>query len=147
MFIAIFFLLLTFKSLQFLSLYLCHFPTLNVSPVYIPFPEGRAGEVKLHRYKLFIRFFLGGGRSWVRASQIYSNMYSTRCNFTQFIYIWKPLYMFRVLLPPIIRSAYNCIYSIWYLSRRCCYMSLAGGSSKFASCWIYIGIYLLDCPC
>jgi hypothetical protein len=24
--------------------------------------------------------------------------------------------MFRVILPPIIRSAYNCIYSIWYLS-------------------------------
>ena len=35
-----------------------------------------------------------------------------RCSFTQFIYIWKLLYMFRVLLPPIIRSAYNCIYSI-----------------------------------
>jgi len=48
---------LTFKSLQVLSLYLFHFPTLNVSPVYIHFPEGRAGEVNLHRYKLFIRFF------------------------------------------------------------------------------------------
>jgi hypothetical protein len=24
--------------------------------------------------------------------------------------------MFRVVLPPIIKSAYNCIYSIWYLS-------------------------------
>ena len=41
-------------------------------------------------------------------------VYPTRCNFTQFIYIWKLLYMFRVLSPPIIRSAYNCIYSIWY---------------------------------
>ena len=30
-------------------------------------------------------------------------------------YIWKLLYMFRLILPPIIRSAYNCIYSIWYL--------------------------------
>jgi hypothetical protein len=29
-------------------------------------------------------------------------------------YILKMLYMFRVVLPPIIRSAYNCIYSIWY---------------------------------
>jgi len=32
------------------------------------------------------------------------------------------LYMFRVVPPPIIRSAYNCIYSIWYLSDRYCYL-------------------------
>jgi len=31
-------------------------------------------------------------------------------------YIWKLLYMFRVVPPPIIRNACNCIYSIWYLS-------------------------------
>ena len=31
-------------------------------------------------------------------------------------FIWKLLYMFRVI-PPIIRSANNCIYSIWYLSQ------------------------------
>jgi len=30
-------------------------------------------------------------------------------------FIWKLLYMFRVLPSPIIRSANNCIYSIWYL--------------------------------
>ena len=45
--------------------------------------------------------------------QVYSNIYPTRCNVTQFIYIWKLLYMFRVV-PPIIMSANNCIYSIWY---------------------------------
>jgi hypothetical protein len=33
--------------------------------------------------------------------------------------------MFRVVLPPIIRSAYNRIYSIWYLSHRCCYLPLS----------------------
>jgi len=33
-------------------------------------------------------------------------------------FIWKLLCMFRVVLPPIIRSANNCIYSIWYLSHR-----------------------------
>ena len=27
----------------------------------------------------------------------------------------KLLYMFRVVPPPIIRSTYNCIWSIWYL--------------------------------
>jgi hypothetical protein len=31
-------------------------------------------------------------------------------------FIWKTAYMFRVVSPPIIRSANNCIYSIWYLS-------------------------------
>ena len=38
--------------------------------------------------------------------------------------------MFRVVPPPIIRSAYNCIYSIWYLSHHYCYLPLAAGSSN-----------------
>jgi hypothetical protein len=54
-----------------------------------------------------------------------THVYPTRCNVTQFIYIWKLLYMFRVVLPPIIRSAYNCIYSIWYMSHRYCYLPLS----------------------
>jgi len=37
---------------------------------------------------------------------------------------WKLLYMFRVVPTPIIRSTYNCIYSIWYLSHRYCYLPL-----------------------
>jgi len=36
--------------------------------------------------------------------------------------IWKLLYMFRVVTPPIIRRANNCIYSVWYLSHRYCYL-------------------------
>jgi len=56
-------------------------------------------------------------------------------------YIWKRLYMFRMVPPPIIRSANNCIYSIWYLSDRYCYLPLAVSSynklCKVASCWIY----------
>jgi len=32
-------------------------------------------------------------------------------------FIWKLLYMFRVVPSPIIRSADSCIYGIWYLSR------------------------------
>jgi hypothetical protein len=58
---------------------------------------------------------------------IYPN--PTRCNVTQFIYTWKLLYMFRVVHPPIIRSAYNCIYSIWYLSHRYCYLRVGTGLS------------------
>jgi hypothetical protein len=43
----------------------------------------------------------------------------------QFIYIWKLLYIFLMVLPPIIRSAYNCVYIILYLSRRYCYLPLS----------------------
>jgi hypothetical protein len=50
-------------------------------------------------------------------------------------YIWKLLYMFRVVFPPIIRSAYNSIYSICYLSHRYCYLPLA------ASCCILLDKY------
>jgi hypothetical protein len=39
-------------------------------------------------------------------------------------FIWKLLYMFWVVTPPIIRSANNCIYSIWYLSHRYRYLPL-----------------------
>ena len=39
--------------------------------------------------------------------------YPTSCNNIQFIYICKLLYMFEVVSPPIIRSSYYCIYSIW----------------------------------
>ena len=41
-------------------------------------------------------------------------------------FIWKLLYMFRVVPPPIIRSVNNCIYSILYLSDRYCYPPLQG---------------------
>ena len=39
-------------------------------------------------------------------------------------YMWNLLYMFQVVPPPIIRSAYNCIYIICYLSDRYCYLPL-----------------------
>jgi hypothetical protein len=37
-----------------------------------------------------------------------------------------------VVLSPIIRSAYNCIYSIWYLSHRYCYLPLSWKSWQVA---------------
>jgi hypothetical protein len=40
-------------------------------------------------------------------------------------FIRKLLYMFRVVTPPIVRSANNCIYSIWYLLHRYCYLPLS----------------------
>ena len=62
---------------------------------------------------------------WMWVTGMYSNIYPTRCSFTQFIYVWKLLYMFRVVSSPIIRSTHSCIYSIWHLSNRYCYLSLS----------------------
>jgi hypothetical protein len=53
-------------------------------------------------------------------------------------FIWKLLYMFRVVPPFIIRSANNCIYSIWYLSDRYCYLPLYILSGN---CSTYFGWY------
>ena len=48
----------------------------------------------------------------------------------------KLLYMFWVVSPPTIRSTYNCIYSIWYLSHRYCYLPLLWN----CWCWIECGV-------
>ena len=55
-------------------------------------------------------------------------------------YIWKLLYIFRVVPPPNIRSAHNCTYSIWYLSDCYCYLPLSWKSCN--SIW-----YLSDRYC
>jgi hypothetical protein len=47
---------------------------------------------------------------------------------------WKLLYMFRVVPPPIIRSASRCTYSIWYLSHRYCYLPLSWKSVNWFEC-------------
>jgi len=57
----------------------------------------------------------------VRIFQYISN--KVQCHTVYFI--WKLLYVFRVVSPPIIRSAYKSIYSIWYLSHRYCYLPLS----------------------
>jgi hypothetical protein len=49
-------------------------------------------------------------------------------------FIWKLLYMFRVVPPPNIRSVYNVIYSIWYLSHRYCYLPLSWRSWNWFEC-------------
>jgi len=49
-------------------------------------------------------------------------------------FIWKLLYMFRMVPPPIIRSANNCIYSIWHLSQRYCYPPLSWESWNWFEC-------------
>ena len=49
-------------------------------------------------------------------------------------FIWKLLYMFRVVPSPIARSANNCIYSIWFLSHRYCYLPLSWKSWNWFEC-------------
>jgi len=51
---------------------------------------------------------------WSVRGVICVTIYPTRCNNIQFTYIYKLLYMFRVVSPPIIRSSYHYIYSIWH---------------------------------
>ena len=50
-------------------------------------------------------------------------------------FVWKLLYMFRVVPPPIIRRANNCTYSIWYLSQRYCYLSLSWKRQVAVTLW------------
>ena len=49
-------------------------------------------------------------------------------------FIWNLLYVFRVVPSPIIRSANDCLYSIWYLSHRYCYLSLWCKSWNWFEC-------------
>jgi len=77
------------------------------------------------RKKLYLQHLVFVTPLLLSAAIVEYNIYPTRCNVTQFIYIWKLLYMFRMVQPPIINSANNCIYSIWYLSHRYCYLPLS----------------------
>ena len=45
--------------------------------------------------------------------------------------------MFRVVIPPIIRSTYNCNYSIWHWSNRLCYLPLMVETLERARCCNY----------
>ena len=40
------------------------------------------------------------------------------------LYFCKLLYTFQVVTPPIIRSTYNCNYSIWHWSNSLCHLPL-----------------------
>jgi hypothetical protein len=60
-------------------------------------------------------------------------------------FIWKLLYMFRVVPSPIIRSENNCIYSIWYLSHRYCYLPLSWKSWNRFECAVG-GVRIQDVP-
>ena len=50
--------------------------------------------------------------------------------------IWKLFYMFRMVPSPIIRSANTCVYSIWYLSHRYCYLPLSWKRWNWFECTV-----------
>ena len=64
--------------------------------------------------------------------RIFKYMFNKMQRYTGY-FIWKLLYMFRVVPPPIIRSANNCIYSIWYLSHHYYYLPLSWKSWNCSS--------------
>ena len=68
--------------------------------------ENCGGEIRYNHLTFYVQ------RSVHRV--ICVNNYPTSCNNIQFIYICKLLYMFQVVSPPIVRSSYHCIYSIWH---------------------------------
>ena len=53
-------------------------------------------------------------------------------------FTWNLLYMFRVVPSPSIRSANNCIYTIWYLSHRYCYLPLSWKSWNRFECAVCV---------
>ena len=89
--------------------------TLDRGKLFVPTRPHSDGKIPGTQMRGVLVCF-GAGMIFVENEES-SDIYPTRCNVTQFIYeyIRKLLYMFRVVLPPIIRSAYNCVYSIRYV--------------------------------
>jgi hypothetical protein len=54
--------------------------------------------------------------------------YRMRLYTVYYISLHCSLYVFRVVIPPIIRSTYNCNHSIWNWSNRLCYLPLSWSS-------------------
>jgi hypothetical protein len=70
------------------------------------------------------------GQSIVSIFQYISN--KMQC-YTVYLYLETALHVSGGT-PPIIRNAYNCIYSIWYLSHRYCYLPLSWKSWNRFEC-------------
>ena len=73
----------------------------------------------LHKFRLLLMEFNVHGP--VRRKNILIYISKKIQRYTVY-FIWKLLYMFWMVTPSIIRSANKCIYSIWYLSHRYCYL-------------------------
>ena len=90
-------------------------------------------------------FTVSGTCQTVHRKYIPFDIFPTRCNITQFI-SGKLLYMLGVVFPPIIRSTHNCIYSIWYLSNRYCYLPLLWKSWNWFECGVGILLICFGSP-
>jgi hypothetical protein len=64
---------------------------------------------------------------------IFQYTFNKMQRYTVYLYLETALHVW-VVIPPIIRSAYDCIYSIWYLSHRYCYLPLSWKSWNRFEC-------------
>ena len=77
-------------------------------------------------------------------SSIYSNIYPTRCNVTQFIYIWKLLYVFRVVSSGAHTTVCTASGICHAVTAICRYRGRAGtGLSVHIYIYIYIEISIV----
>jgi hypothetical protein len=76
----------------------------------------RAHHLPLHVDQGIVNYWCNWTTTNCKTVFFYIPVYIEKMQRYTVYYIWKLLYIFRVVSPPIIRSAYNCIYSIWYLS-------------------------------
>jgi len=97
-------------------------------------PTQKHGSFIVHGHEMLRTLNIYKCNIYESVHRKYITTYPTRCNVTQFIYIWKLPYMFRVVPPSIIRSANNCIYSICYLSHCFCYLPLSWKSWNWFEC-------------
>jgi hypothetical protein len=63
----------------------------------------------------------------------YTSISNKMQSYTVYLYLETALHV-RVVLPPIIRSPYTCIYTTWYLSHRYCYLPLSWKSWNWFEC-------------
>ena len=115
-------------------------------------PEGLMNNPVFTGYDMreFYSFFLLG-IAWLAEGRLYLT-FRGPCIVNIFLFIYfqqdatlqslfisgKLLCIFRVVSPPIIRSTHNCIYSIWYLSNRYCYLLLLWKCWNWFECGVEI---------
>ena len=105
--------------------YTCSASNTEPASIYVFVSEGR---LRLKSTALRTKLWYEERLSWSIC-----NIHPTRCNVTQFIFLETALHISDGT-PPIIRSAHKCIYSIWYLSHRYCYLLLSWKNWNWFEC-------------
>jgi len=126
-----------FSWFQTFAVFCVLYVFLWVIPLRLNFIRRRFGTLCLFHLHIYLLVYEDG----TECSETLTYKIQTPGNYPQeniqhytVYFIWKLLYMFRVAPSPIIRSANNCIYSIWYLSHRYCYLPLSWKSWNWFEC-------------